>query len=158
MAPAPIPADPTLLSSPLNNSSKQPASTCVSRRFASAVSLSSIQETLSQEDTETATRTVSEPTASPAEHQETFDNRENSRNNEPLHDIQTSRNTCESFSINVTKVNKLENNLQKNICATIIEPSNPKIESLLVREVQRSYNRLSLNNKVRTTTISLCQH
>ena len=145
MAPAPIPADPTLLSSPLNSSSKQPTSACVARRFATAVALSSIQATLSQE---TQPATTTEPAVSLSGDQQTFGNLDSSRDNELLHDIQTSRNTSESFSINVTKVNPLEENISKNIFATITEPSNPEIESSLVHEVQRSYNRLSLNNKV----------
>ena len=51
MAPAPIPGDPTLISSPLNNSNKQPASACISnsRRFTTAFALSSIQTSLLQE-------------------------------------------------------------------------------------------------------------
>lgn len=148
MAPAPIPADPTLLSSPLNNSSKQPASACVGRRFATAVALSSIQATLSQEETETTTNTISEPAVSFAGDQQIFGNSDSSRDNELLHDIQTSRVTSEPFSINVTKVNTLEENISKNISVTT-EPSNQEIEFSLVHEVQRSYNRLSLNNKVK---------
>ena len=143
MAPAPIPADPTLLSSPLSNSRKHPASACVasSRRLATAVALSSIQETLSQE-TESA---AAESAASLVEDTQILINSDSLSGNE-LHASQPNRNTSELLPVGVTNIQFGEKT--KSVSNVIVESDNNERESL-VHEVQRSYNRLSLNNKVK---------
>ena len=146
MAPAPIPADPTLLSSPLNNSRKHPASACVvsSRRLATAVALSSIQASLSQE-TDTTTSAAAESTASLVDDTQTLINSDSLSGNE-LHASHQSRNTSELLPAGVTNIQFGEKT--KSLSNVIIESDNER-ESSLFHEVQRSYNRLSLNNKVK---------
>ena len=145
MAPAPIPADPTVLSSPLNSSNKQLASGCVSRRFATPVALSSIQSPLSQQN-QFAANTVSDSAVSIAEDQQSFNGNESRLEDAPLHDIQSSRHTIKSSSFNITTVDAFEEFTRINTSTTVRQIQ--QSEALVVCEVPKSYNRLSLNNKV----------
>jgi hypothetical protein len=143
MAPAPIPADPTFLSSPINNSNKQLASVCVSRRFATPVALSSIQSSLSQQNQFAAN---TDSAVSIAEDQQSFNSIDSRLKNAPLNDIQSSRHTIKS-SFNITTVDAFEE-FTRNNTSTTAGQINQQSEALVVCEVRKSYNRLSLNNKV----------
>ena len=145
MAPAPIPADPTLLSSPLNSSNKQLASGCASRRFATPVALSSIQSPLSQQN-QFAANTISDSAVSIADDQQSFNSNEPRLEDAPLHDKQSSRYTIKSSSFNITTVDAFEEFTRINTSTTAGQ--NRTSEALVVCEVRKSYNRLSLNNKV----------
>ena len=148
MAPAPIPADPTLLSSPLNNNTKQLTSVCVNRRFATPVSLSSVESHLSQQN-QFAANTASDSTVSIAEDQQPFNYSASRLEHAPFNYLQSSRHTNKSSSFNITTVDAFEEFTRIN---TPEPPGqiNKQSETLVVCEVQKPYNRLSLNNKVLT--------
>ena len=145
MAPAPIPADPTVLSSPLNTSNKEPSSTCVSRRFATAVPLSSIQAAFAHQ---TQYVTPSQPEShSPTSVQQLITNRESQLDNVILHSAQGRTNKSES-SINTKILCPLKRNTLNNVAPSLIEEIDLDKENSLFSEVRRSYNRLSLSNRV----------
>ena len=145
MAPAPIPADPTVLSSPLNNSNKEPTSTCASRRFATAVPLSSIQAAFTHQ---TQYVTPSQPEShSPTSVQQLITNRESQLDNVILHSAQGRTNKSES-TINTKILCPLKRNTLNNVAPSLIEEIDLDKENSLFSEVRRSYNRLSLSNRV----------
>ena len=142
MAPAPLPADPTLLTSPLNSNNKQLHSVCSSRRFATPVALSSIHRQQSQQN-QFAANTVPEPAVSLAEDHPSLN--VSRLDNAPLQDIQSSKDTTQS-SFNITTVDAFEE-FTRNNTSTTTKPN--QLEPTVVYEERKSYNRLSLNNKVK---------
>ena len=143
MAPAPIPADPTLLSSPLDNSSKQPVLACASRRFASPVAVNVIEASFSQQNQSTP-NIASEHSINIAEGQPSFSNSESRVDNVLLNGLQSIRNTSESSIFNIKTAD-----LQKDLTSSSLnKKAESDVETPLVHEVRKSYNRLSLNNKV----------
>ena len=147
MAPAPIPADPTLLSSPLDNSSKQPVLACASRRFASPVAVNVIEASFSQQNQSTP-NIASEHSINIAEGQPSFSNSESRVDNVLLNGLQSIRNTSESSIFNI-KTADLQKDLTKDLTSSSLnKKAESDVETPLVHEVRKSYNRLSLNNKV----------
>ena len=147
MAPAPIPADPTLLTSPLTNSNARNTSSCASRRFSSPVALSSIEES---QQIQRPTNIYSVPKVVSVT-KETPLNKSSYRQTSDFSCVQKQTDTNKlnlKAELSITTLDAIEENRSNDIPISFPKKADEDTETSLVHEVRRSYNRLSLNNKV----------
>ena len=153
MAPAPLPADPTLLTSPLTNQNIHNTSSCASRRFPPSIAESLIEESLNNHRP-TDPQFVPNDCASQS----------NKKNGNTIKQGSRINFSCLRNKVNVSNTNyetgisnqlrdKGSNDTQKSCQKELHEDK----ETTFVNEVPRRFNRLSLKKVLLYTELDVYQ-
>ena len=151
MAPAPLPADPTLLTSPLTNQNIHNRSSCASRRFPPSIAVSSIEESQSNHRP-TESQFVPNDCASQS----------NSKNGNTTKQSSRIYFSCLRNKVNVSNKNyetgisnQLRDKRSNDTQESCQKENDEDKQTSFVNEVPRRFNRLSLKKVLLFTELEV---